>query len=82
MPFVGLILLIGLVVLVIKVLRLRLEREKRSQEEGFRIVRVMLSEDYDTDVIKYLNKIDNKSAFFLRAARDYIENNSDVDSNH
>lgn len=82
MPFFGSILLIGLVILVIKVLRLRLEREKRSQEEGFRIVRVMLSEDYDTDVIKYLNKIDNKSAFFILAARDYIENNSDVDSNH
>lgn len=70
MPIVIIVLLI---VLIVQTNRLGKARKWDGQEEGYRAVRITLAEDIDADLINYLDKIDNKSAFFKQAARDFIE---------
>lgn len=67
------VILVLLIVLIVDVRRLIKAKKWDGQMEGFCAVRVSLSEDYDTDLIEYLDKIENKSAFFKRAAREFIE---------
>lgn len=67
--------LIPVIILVFIIITYRVVKAivKKHNTEGFRTVRVSLSEDYDTDLIRYLNEVENKSEFFKRAARAFIE---------
>ena len=44
-----------------------------GQGEGFHAMRILLSDEYDEDLIDYLAGVKNKSEFFKKAARSYIE---------
>lgn len=66
------VIIVLLIVLIVKVSRLNKVKKWDNQEEDFRTVQVMLLEDYDTDLINYLNQVENKSEFFKFAARKLI----------
>ncbi len=50
-------------------------REMQKYSDGVKVVHVMLSDDYDYDIIECLKTINNKGEFFKRAARQYFAEN-------
>ena len=51
------------------------EREMQKYSDGFKVVHVMLSDEYDGDIIEGLRTINDKGDFFRRAARKYLSEN-------
>ena len=74
-----------LLVLIIKILpwaiviyllaKLVKGRDMHQYSDGVKVVHVILSDDYDYDIIECLKKINNKGEFFKRAVRKYLAEN-------
>lgn len=47
----------------------------QKYSDGFKVVHVMLSDDYDGDIIEGIRTINDRGDFFRRAARKYLSEN-------